>query len=77
MFGAEAVTPANSAARVSGCLCAACPFTVPVEVSTPWNAVATALDIGLAPWEEKLDSIFSGVSVASGPPEREAHWEVI
>lgn len=41
-----------------------------------WNAAATALDIGLSLWEEKLDSIFSGISVASGQPEREAHWEV-
>ena len=51
-------------------------FTMPVEVGTPRNAVASALDIGLSPWEEKLDSIFSGISVASRPSERGAHWEV-
>ena len=80
MFRAEAVTPANTNQNPGSGLrlfVRVCPwFPVPVEVSTRWDAVATALDIGLSPWEEKLDSIFSGVSVASGPPQREAHWEV-
>lgn len=77
MFRAEAVTLANSTAWASSCLRIVCPmFTMPVEVGTPRNAVASALDIGLSPWEEKLDSIFSGISVASRPSERGAHWEV-
>lgn len=77
MFCAEAMAPANSTAWASSGLCVVCPlFTVSAEASTRWNAVATALDIGLSLWEEKLDSIFSGISVASGQPEREAHWEV-